>query len=934
VTAGLPAKGKPYGGWEEPKGGLRGHTVGHYLSALALMYASTGDERFKARSELMVAELAKVQEAMPAKGYHPGYLSAFPPEAFDVVEERKDVGGTGPYYICHKIMAGLLDQYVLTGNKQALEVVTKLAGWVKFRADKLSDERMQTMLNTEQGGMVEVLATLYSMTGNEAFLKLARRFEHRAILDPLAKQVDILSHPSGGGLHGNTTVPKIIGAAREYELTGDKYYRDIAKFFWTRVAKSRSFVMGGTTDNECFFPVMQFTQHLGPTTAETCVSYHMLKLTRHLFQWEPSADLMDYYERTLFNHILGSQDPETGMMIYYCPLRPGAFKTFSSHDDSFWCCVGTGMENHSRYPESIYFHDEKSLYVNLFIASQLHWEEKGIEVRQETRFPESDTTRFTFTAAKPTELVVRLRYPSWAQSGISVTVNGEKQKVTGKRGSYVAIERTWKTGDVLELQLPMHLYFEPLPNDPSYVAILIGPLVLAGDRGKEGLKGVQRYGPWAPPGDPQPSDDVPPVVVPTFVRDAAPLVAKIRPAKRALHFETVGLGQPHDVQLVPFYQVSADRYTVYWKVMTQAEYKSRTDALDDLAYVAKSTKRLCQLTGDFDKTSGTPTLSQTGKRFGVDGTDLGSSFEHKGKLYFLFGDTVGRPGARDVMGWTDSKQPDKIALEFHKEKDGKWLPLTVPGISQGAFEIPSGGISIGGVMYVVCTTDHTEKKTMGRSVLASSHDDGLTFKLLHELSRNKFINVSMVLHDGWVYIYGSGEYRKSSPYLARVKPAEIGDKSKMSYFTGLSAEGEPRWSSEEPDAAILFRHDTIGEFSVAYLEPVKRFVMLYNAGEPRGITMRSAKTPWGPWSDGTVIFDPWRDNAYGRFMHISVKFKDTKDSLSDSNRSDEWGSEYGPYIMPRFTTGANGSCRIYYTMSTWNPYQVVIMHSDLELKKK
>jgi hypothetical protein len=351
----------------------------------------------------------------------------------------------------------------------------------------------------------------------------------------------------------------------------------------------------------------------------------------------------------------------------------------------------------------------------------------------------------------------------------------------------------------------------------------------------------------------------------------------------------------------------------------------------ELIYVPGATKRVCQLTGDFDKASGTPTLSQTGKRFGVMATDLGSSFEHKGKLYFLFGDTHGRPGDRDVLAWTDSADPTKVQLHFHTAKDGKWLPLTVPGIGQAGFEVPSGGVSIGGTMYVVCTTDHSAKKVMGRSVLASSDDDGKTFKLLHDFSRDKFINVSLWLTDDWLYVFGSGDYRKSDVFLARVKPAEFAKPAKLEYFAGTAGDGQPRWAAKEGDAVPLFNQPQVGEFSVSYLKPVRRYVMLYNASEPRGITMRTAETPWGPWTVGRVVFEPDRDHGYGQFMHISSKFKKNADALSDPNRNEEWGGEYGPYIMSRFTTGADRDCRIYYTMSTWNPYQVMIMQSDLKL---
>lgn len=353
----------------------------------------------------------------------------------------------------------------------------------------------------------------------------------------------------------------------------------------------------------------------------------------------------------------------------------------------------------------------------------------------------------------------------------------------------------------------------------------------------------------------------------------------------------------------------------------------------ELAYVPNSTRRVCQLTGDFDRASGRPTLNQTGKRFGVEGTDLGSSFEHKGKLYFLFGDTWGRGGDRDVLAWTASTNPHKIDLEFPQAADGKWRPLSVPGISQGAFEVPSGGISLRDAMYVVFTTDHSDKKMMGRSVLARSRDDGRTFETLYDLSRSKFINIAFVSADGWLYLYGSGDFRKSNVYLARVRPADIEDRSRLEYFRGTGPDESPRWSRREAEAVPLFKHPQVGELCGSYLKPVNRYVLLYNALKPRrGITMRSARTPWGPWSDGEVIFDPDRHNGYGHFMHISTKDKSRRDALSDPGREVDWGGEYGPYVMARYTTGSRWSCRIYYTMSTWNPYQVVVMQTDLELK--
>ena len=568
LNAGLPSSATPLGGWEAPDVELRGHSVGHFLTASALMYASTGDARFKARADAMVAELAKVQEALASRA-NAGYLSAFPEEFFDRLEKRQRVWA--PYYTLHKIMAGLLDVHELCGNPQALDVLIKMAGWVKLRMDRLSEEQRQAALETEFGGMNEVLANLFAVTGNPEHLRLARYFDHRAVFDPLARGEDKLD-----GLHANTQIPKAIGAAREYELSGETRYRDIASFFWERVAQHRSYVTGGHSDNESFFPVERFSQHLGAASAETCNTYNMLKLTRHLFAWAPSAELMDFYERALLNHVLASQDPATGMMIYYCPLKPGAFKTYSKPDASFWCCVGTGMENHAKYADTIYFHGEDSLYVNLFVPSELTWREKGLVVRQETRFPEEDTTRLTLQPDPPRRLAVKIRYPAWAQSGITVTVNGRNEQVSATPGSYLTVERQWKKGDVIQVRLPMGLHQEAMPDDAKTVALLYGPLVLAGDLGREGLSESVRYGPSAPP-----MRRVTPIEVPALVvADPQTLLAGVKPIPgTAVAFRTEGIGRPRDLALVPFYKASDQRYTVYWSVYTPAEWDAHQAAL-------------------------------------------------------------------------------------------------------------------------------------------------------------------------------------------------------------------------------------------------------------------------------------------------------------------------------------------------------------------
>ncbi len=583
VTAGLPSTAQPLGGWEDPKGELRGHSVGHYLSGLALMYASTGDARFKDKGNGIVAELAKVQEAMPSKGFNKGFLSAYPEEFFDRVDKRIRVWA--PYYTLHKIMAGLLDMYLYCGDRQALDVVTKMAAWVKFRVDRLTEEQQQAALETEFGGMNEVLANLYAVTGNPDHLTTASKFDHKRLFDQWAAGEDKLA-----GLHGNTQFPKVIGAFREYQLTGEKRYLDIASFFWDRVALHHSFVIGGNTNGERFFPVEQFSKNLGPSSTETCNTYNMLKLTRQLFGLEPTVEKMDFYERGLYNHILASQDPATGMVCYYVPLRPGAFKTYSTPNDSFWCCVGTGMENHAKYGDTIFFHDGQSLYLNLLIAAELNWREKGLVVHQETRFPEEDTATLTFTAQKPVTLALRVRYPSWVASGaMTMTVNGNDEPVNAAPGAYATIEREWKTGDTVEVRWPMGLRVEAMPDDPNMIAILYGPIVLAGDLGREGLTEAMRYGSNAPQ-----VNRLPAMEVPVFLGEVKDVLAKVQPvagsgagagAGTPLAFQTIGLGQPRDVQLIPLYKASDQRYTVYWKVYSPADWDKKK--ADDAAKSAR-----------------------------------------------------------------------------------------------------------------------------------------------------------------------------------------------------------------------------------------------------------------------------------------------------------------------------------------------------------
>jgi DUF1680 family protein len=553
VTAGLPSNATPLGGWEAPENELRGHYTGHYLSSLALMSASLGDAELKARGNDMVAELAKCQEALGN-----GYLSAFPEEFFDRLRVGRPVWA--PFYTLHKIMAGLLDQHTLMGNPQALDVLQGMARWVGHWVQPLGEERMQRVLETEYGGMNEVLYSLSAVTQNDYYRWLAHHFDHERIFAPLALDRDELK-----GLHTNTTIPKIIGAARRYELTGEVRYRHIAQYFWHEVTNHRAYCTGGTSNGEGWEadPDVLSTQ-LSGYTQEDCTTYNMMKLTRHLYGWTADAACADYYERTLFNGIIGSQDPADGEKLYYVSLAAGWWKLFGTPGSDYWCCTGTMSESFSKFGDSIYFQDDAGLYVNLFIASELDWQERGARLVQDTRFPEEAGTTLTVHAARPTRFALRVRVPYWTAAGAGARLNGRALDGFAAPGGYFVLDRTWKDGDRLEVSLPMALHVCPMPDDPSVQAVMYGPLVLAGRLGTTGLTPQNiRAEPTKPRTVPEYKGD--PVPAPSFRAGGEGPSAWIKPAPGSpLAFRTVG--QEQDVSLVPFYRLFGERYGIYWKV--------------------------------------------------------------------------------------------------------------------------------------------------------------------------------------------------------------------------------------------------------------------------------------------------------------------------------------------------------------------------------
>ncbi|MEV0179774.1 beta-L-arabinofuranosidase domain-containing protein [Streptomyces sp. NPDC050625] len=495
-NVGLPSTAQPCGGWEGPSVELRGHSTGHLLSGLALTHANTGDTVLRDKGRQLVAALAACQAASSSAGFGKGYLSAFPESFFDRLE-----AGTGvwaPYYTLHKIMAGLVDQYRLAGNGQALDVVLGMGAWVDRRTARLSHDQMQRVLETEFGGMNDVLADLHTITGDTVWLEVAERFTHARVFDPLAANEDRLA-----GLHANTQIPKMVGAMRLWQEGLPDSYRTIAENFWRIVTDHHTYVIGGNSNGEAFHEPDVIAGQLSNGTCENCNSYNMLKLTRLLHLHAPDrTDLLDYYERTLLNQMLGEQDPDSahGFNIYYTGLAPGAFKqqpsfmgtdpdAYSTDYDNFSCDHGTGMETQAKFADTIYTHDEQRLLVNLFIPSQVDWREKGITWRQTTSLPDASSTVLTVAAGGAAHQLV-VRVPAWA-SGARVKLNGRTLSDRPAAGSRLTLDRTWRTGDRVEVTLPMRPTVEATPDDPDVRAVLYGPVVLAGAYG-------DTANPWMP----------------------------------------------------------------------------------------------------------------------------------------------------------------------------------------------------------------------------------------------------------------------------------------------------------------------------------------------------------------------------------------------------------------------------------------------------
>jgi DUF1680 family protein len=569
LRADLPAKAEGYGGWDSPKGKqLTGHIAGHYLSAVSFMYAATGDARFKERVDYLVKEL---KEAQDKRGN--GYLGALADsQGTDgaVIFERVGQGNIrsggfdlnglwSPWYTLHKTYAGLRDAYRYAGNRTALELEIKFASWAEGILSKLNDEQLQKMLNTEFGGMPEVLADLYADTADKRWLALSHKFDHRAVLDPLARHEDRLA-----GQHGNTQVPKLLGSLERYACAGDEPDGEAARFFWEEVAHHHSFATGGHGKDEYFGPPDKLSDRIDGRTAETCNVYNMLKYTRRLFALRPEVSYADFLERALFNHILASIDPEDGRTCYMVPVGRGVQHEYQEMFQSFTCCVGSGMESHALHGDGIYYESGDKFWINLYAPSTADWKSAAVKIALETDFPEGESATIKLTAESPKAFTLALRRPDWAGDGFTVKVNNQTVSDLPKPGSYVELKHTWKNGDVLALTLPKRLRLEPLPDNERRVAILWGPLVLAGDLGPEAERSRGRAARAAQP------------KVPVFVTNNRPVDKWLKPVSgRPGHFRTEGVGRENEVDFQPFYQLHRRTYGIYWDIFTPAEWSKQ-----------------------------------------------------------------------------------------------------------------------------------------------------------------------------------------------------------------------------------------------------------------------------------------------------------------------------------------------------------------------
>lgn len=648
--AGLEPKAKGYGGWDGDGRNLTGHICGHYLSAVSIMFAATGDSRFKERADYIVDQLEEIQ-----KKNGNGYLGALEggQQMFAQVAKGEirsggfDLNGQwAPFYTLHKMYAGLRDAYRFAANKKALQLEIGFAAWCENILKDLTDEQIQKMLNTEFGGMNEVFADLYKDTGDARWLRLSYKFEHHLILNPLKNRKDELA-----GKHGNTQVPKLLGSLARYLLTGDPADYTAASFFWDRVVMHHTYATGGHGKDEYFGEPDKLSDRVDGRTCETCNVYNMLKMTRRLFSLAPEAVYAEFQERALYNHILSSISLKTGQTCYMVPVGRGVQREYGDMFQSFTCCVGSGMESHALHGDGIYYVSTNSLTVTLFADSKATWRAKGLTVEQKTDFPLGERVRFLFTLEKPSEFLFTFRKPKWVGDGCMVLLNGQHVDAAESKGWY-QLARTWKSGDLVELTLPKTLRLEATPDNPNRAALLWGPLVLAGDLGDG-----HHFESWKPGN------------VPVMVTDDKKAVAAwLKPLSNEQPgtFKTEGVGQKTDVTFKPFYLLQHRTYGIYWDFFTKAEWKEKEA---EYAAEQKRMEKLASATVGFAQ----PGEMQPERDYNQQGEEtwadrVAGRACRRGKKWFSFDMPV------------DEKEPMTVSVTYYKDE---WRKRTFTLLADG-----------------------------------------------------------------------------------------------------------------------------------------------------------------------------------------------------------------------------------------------------------
>lgn len=663
--AGIPPKKENYGNWENT--GLDGHIGGHYLSALSNMYAATGNKEVLRRLNYMIDWLDSCQRKNGN-----GYVSGVPggKAMWKEISEGKIKANSFslndkwvPLYNIHKLFAGLRDAYLIAENKKAKGILIRLSDWFIDLTKNLSADQIQQMLRSEQGGINEVFADVAAITGDNKYLVMAKKLSQKALLSPLLQEKDSLN-----GLHANTQIPKVIGYERISEIDGDTSWANAAEFFWNTVVQHRTVSIGGNSVREHFNPATDFSSMIedvqGP---ETCNTYNMLRLTEKLFLSNPKSSYIDYYERAVYNHILSSQNPNGGF-VYFTPMRPQHYRVYSQPQQCFWCCVGSGMENHGKYGELIYAHTANDLFINLFMASRLDWKEKGISLIQQTKFPYQQTSTIKFTIDQPKSFGVHVRYPSWVKDGqMQITVNGRKLRTAKDKNGFVIINRTWKTGDVISVYLPMQARIEYLPDGSPWASFVYGPIVLAAKTDTSNLVALKADG----------SRMGHVASGPLYPIDKAPMIVssqnnpalQLKPVKnKPLYFTAANLIYPSSFKnlvLQPFYTIHDARYMVYWRVTNE---KGLKQSQEKLKQEEKEKLELEQKT--VDQVAPGEQQSEIDHRFKGDKTETG-----------IFKDKHWR----NASGW--------FSYQLKNEKSaGKELRVTYYGTDKSGFDIFINGV--------------------------------------------------------------------------------------------------------------------------------------------------------------------------------------------------------------------------------------------------